>query len=200
MVHDLGRSGVPNTIWDKPGPLTFLEWGGCGYTPTTPNGYLPVPPWPASPRSPSLTERLDGSGYHRGLSGGAIGPSARLLAAADAYQAMSQVRAYRPVLSAEHAAAHAGGCPRSRLAGDAVEAVLHAAGQQTRRRPVAVAGLTVREVQVLSLLARGVSNRNVAKALSISEKTVGNHVSTSTPNRRVDPTRRHLVRPAARTP
>jgi DNA-binding NarL/FixJ family response regulator len=41
---------------------------------------------------------------------------------------------------------------------------------------VAVAGLTVREVQVLSLLARGVSNRNVAKSLSISEKTVGNHV------------------------
>ena len=26
LVHDLGRSGVPNTIWDKPGPLTFLEW------------------------------------------------------------------------------------------------------------------------------------------------------------------------------
>jgi DNA-binding NarL/FixJ family response regulator len=90
---------------------------------------------------------------------------------------MSQVRAYRPVLSAEHAAAVLRADVRAgRLAGDAVEAVLHAAGQQTRRRPVAVAGLTVREVQVLSLLARGVSNRNVAKSLSISEKTVGNHV------------------------
>jgi DNA-binding NarL/FixJ family response regulator len=90
---------------------------------------------------------------------------------------MSQTRAYRPVLSAEQAAAQLRADVRAgRLAGDAVEAVLHAAGQQTRRRPVAVAGLTVREVQVLSLLARGVSNRNVAKALSISEKTVGNHV------------------------
>jgi DNA-binding NarL/FixJ family response regulator len=90
---------------------------------------------------------------------------------------MSQVRAYRPVLSAEQAAAQLRADVRAgRLAGDAVEAVLQAAGQQTRRRPVAVAGLTVREVQVLSLLARGVSNRNVAKSLSISEKTVGNHV------------------------
>jgi HD-GYP domain-containing protein (c-di-GMP phosphodiesterase class II) len=56
LVHDLGRSGVPNTIWDKPGPLTFLEWERVRLHPTTPNGYLHgCPPWPASPRSPSLT-------------------------------------------------------------------------------------------------------------------------------------------------
>jgi DNA-binding CsgD family transcriptional regulator len=178
LVHDLGRSGVPNTIWDKPGPLTFLEWERVRLHPYYTERVLARVPALARVAAIAVAhhERLDGSGYHRGLSGGAIGPSARLLAAADAYQAMSQVRAYRPVLSAEHAAAQLRADVRAgRLAGDAVEAV-HAAGQQTRRRPVAVAGLTVREVQVLSLLARGVSNRNVAKSLSISEKTVGNHV------------------------
>jgi len=90
---------------------------------------------------------------------------------------MTQERAYRPALSADQAAAELRAEVRAgRLAGDAVEGVLHAAGQQTRRRPGAVAGLIVREVQVLSLLARGLSNRNIASSLGISAKTVGNHV------------------------
>jgi HD-GYP domain-containing protein (c-di-GMP phosphodiesterase class II) len=179
LVHDLGRSGVPNIIWDKPGPLTFLEWERVRLHPYYTERVLARVPALAHVAAIAVAhhERLDGSGYHRGLSGGAIGPSARLLAAADSYQAMNQPRAYRPALSAEHAAAQLRADVRAgRLAGDAVEAVLHAAGQPTRRRPDAVAGLTAREVQVLSLLARGASNRNIAKSLSISAKTVGNHV------------------------
>jgi HD-GYP domain-containing protein (c-di-GMP phosphodiesterase class II) len=179
LVHDLGRSGVPNTIWDKQGPLTFLEWERVRLHPYYTERVLARIPALSRVAGIAVThhERLDGSGYHRGLSGGAIGPSARLLAAADAYQAMTQERAYRPALSADQAAAELRAEVRAgRLAGDAVEAVLHAAGQQTRRRPGAVAGLTVREVQVLSLLARGVSNRNIASSLGISAKTVGNHV------------------------
>ena len=178
-MHDLGRSGVPNTIWDKPGPLTFLEWERVRLHPYYTERVLARVPALSRVAAIAIAhhERLDGSGYHRGLSGGAIGPSPRLLAAADAYQAMTQQRAYRPPFSADDAAANLRAEVRGgRLAGDAVEAVLHAAGQQTRRRPGAVAGLTVREVQVLSLLARGVSNRNIASSLSISAKTVGNHV------------------------
>jgi HD-GYP domain-containing protein (c-di-GMP phosphodiesterase class II) len=124
MVHDLGRSGVPNTIWDKPGPLTFLEWERVRLHPYYTERILARVPALARVAAIAVAhhERLDGSGYHRGLSGGAIGPSARLLAAADANQAMSQVRAYRPVVSAEHAAAVLRADVRAgRLAGDAVE-------------------------------------------------------------------------------
>jgi len=179
LIHDLGHSGVPNTIWDKPGPLTSSDWERARlhvyYTERV------LARVPALTRAAAIAvahhERLDGSGYHRGLSGGAIGPSARLLAAADSYQAMTQRRPHRPPLSGEQAAAELRAEVRSgRLAGDAVEAVLHAAGHRTRRRSTGAAGLTFREVQVLALLARGASNRDIARSLSISAKTAGNHV------------------------
>jgi hypothetical protein len=195
LVHDLGRSGVPNTIWDKPGPLTFLEWERVRLHPYYTERVLariPALAWVAA-IAVAHHEQLDGSGYHRGLSGGAIGPSARLLAAADAYQAMTQRRAHRPPLSAEHAASELRADVRAgRLAGDAVEAVLHAAGRHTRRRPTAAAGLTAREIQVLALLARGASNRSIASSLNISAKSVGTMWSTSIP--------RSALRPDPRPP
>jgi DNA-binding NarL/FixJ family response regulator len=63
-----------------------------------------------------------------------------------------------------------------RLDGDAVDAVLRAAGPRGRSRRATVAGLTPREVEVLRLLARGMSNKQIANELSISRKTAGNHV------------------------
>lgn len=179
LVHDLGRSGVPNTIWDKPGPLTSTQWERARlhvyYTERV------LARVPALARAAAIAaahhERLDGSGYHRGLSGGAIGPGARVLAAADAYQAMTQPRPHRPPLPEKQAASELRADVRSgHLAGDAVDAVLHAAGHPAPRRRTAAAGLTSREVEVLGLLARGASNRDVAKRLGISVKTVGNHV------------------------
>ena len=58
----------------------------------------------------------------------------------------------------------------------AVEAILGAAGHRVLRRREGPAGLTVREVEVLTLLARGLSNKEIAKQLVISPKTAGNHI------------------------
>ena len=56
------------------------------------------------------------------------------------------------------------------------QAVLHAAGQPAQRPNLRPGGLTPREIEVLCLVARGASNREIAKSLVISEKTARNHV------------------------
>jgi HD-GYP domain-containing protein (c-di-GMP phosphodiesterase class II) len=122
-------------------------------------------------------ERLDGSGYPRGLSGGAISRPGRVLWAADAYASMREPRQHRPARSAEAAAAEMRAQVRAgRLDGAAVNAVLATAGHRLPRRREAVAVLTAREVEVLVLLARSLSNKQIAGRLVITPKTAGNHV------------------------
>jgi DNA-binding NarL/FixJ family response regulator len=123
-------------------------------------------------------ERMDGSGYHRGVGGTMLSTPARLLAAADAYHAMIQPRPHRSAMTDSDAARElrrdAG---EGRLDPVAVDAVLGAAGHAAgRSRAGGPAGLTARESDVLALLAQGLPNKGIARDLGISPKTVGNHV------------------------
>jgi len=179
LVHDLGRAGVPNSIWDKPRTLTDLEWERVRLHPYYTERMLARPA--SLNRLGAIAalhhERLDGSGYHRGLPAASLTPAARILAAADVYHAIAEPRPHRPGRSAEEAAVEVRAEVKAgRLDIEAVEVVLGAAGHRVRRRRTHPGGLTAREVEVLIHLARGASNRDIARALHISQKTVGNHI------------------------
>jgi len=179
LVHGFGRMGVSNSIWDKVAPLGAGEWERVRMHPYLTERILSQSAAlaPLSPVAVAYLERLDGSGYPRGLSGAAISRPARILAAADAYQAMREPRPHRPARTPEDAAANLRAeAAAGRLDANVVEAVLVVAGHRMPRRRDASVGLTVREVEVLRLLTIGLSNKQIARRLAISPKTAGNHI------------------------
>jgi HD-GYP domain-containing protein (c-di-GMP phosphodiesterase class II) len=179
LVHDLGRLGVSNAIWDKRGPLGAGEWERVRLHPYLTGRILHASPslHPLGQIAGAHAERVDGSGYPNGLAGSALSRSARIVACADAYQAMCEPRPHRAALTAvEAAAALAAEVRAGRLDAAAADAVLGAAGHRVASRREGPAGLTPREIEVLRLLAQGLSNREIALALVISPKTAGNHV------------------------
>jgi HD-GYP domain-containing protein (c-di-GMP phosphodiesterase class II) len=179
LVHGFGRLGVSNSIWDKPGPLGAGEWERVRLQPYLTERILRQAPSLASygGLAAQLRERLDGSGYPRGLSGGAVAMTARVLGAADVYQSMCEPRPHRPRRSPHDAALELREEVRAgRLDGDATEAVLATAGHRVARRRELPAGLTPREAEVLRLLARGLSSRDIAARLTIAPKTARNHI------------------------
>ena len=179
LIHDLGRLGISNAIWDKPGPLTAAEREHVRLHPYLTERMLAGIDALAASREVAGRhhERLDGSGYPRGLSGAALRPLDRLLAAADTLHAKGEPRAYREALTLDQAAAELAAEVRAgRLDGEAVAAVLAVAGRPAPARRSWPRGLTAREVEVLGLLARGESNKQIAGRLTVAPKTVANHV------------------------
>ncbi|HET6748526.1 MAG TPA: HD domain-containing phosphohydrolase [Actinomycetes bacterium] len=181
LVHDLGRVAVPVRVWQKAAPLTPDDWERVRLHAYHAERVLTRSPFLAAlaPVAGFHHERLDGSGYHRGTAAAEIAPPARLLAAADAYHAMTEPRPHRAALPPGQAAEALGReAGAGRLDPDAVTAVLDAAGQRVPRigRP---AGLTEREAEVVALLARGLQTKQVARRLRISAKTADHHIQNA---------------------
>jgi HD-GYP domain-containing protein (c-di-GMP phosphodiesterase class II) len=183
LVHDVGQVGIPSGIWDRPGPLSAEQWERVRLHPYLSERVLRRCTLlaPFAELAARHHERADGSGYHRGVAGDQLDLGSRVLAAADAYHSMTEVRPHRPALSQAAAASELlDEAAAGRFGRREVDAVLDAAGQSVRPTTVArathPAGLTDREVEVLRLIARGRANKPVAAPLGISPKTVGHHV------------------------
>jgi len=179
FVHDLGRLGISNGIWDKPGQLTAAESERVRLHPYLTERILALSAdlAPLAALAVEHHERLDGSGYPRGLTGNAITLPSRILAVADAYRTRVEPRPHRPACPPGDVAVQLRHAARAgRLDGVAVESVLGAAGQRARRHPQLPAGLTPREVEVLKLMALGLKHSEIAERLVISHRTARHHV------------------------
>ena len=180
LLHDVGRVAISNAVWEKPGALTSGEWEQVRLHPYHSERILSCTAVlrPMATLAGMHHERMDGSGYHRGCTAAQIPLPARVLAAADAMQAMTQTRPHRGAFTLDEAAERLEDEARAgRLDPDAVRAVVEAAGGSARRtadlRP---AGLSEREVEVLQLIAQGLTNREIAQRLYISPRTAEHHV------------------------
>ena len=180
LVHDIGRVGVENGVWDKAASLSTVEWEKVRLHPYLTQRILARCRVlaPLGELAASHHERLDGSGYHRQLSADHLSLGARLLAAADALVALTSSRPHREAMNLEDANRVLDGeAAAGRLDGRAVAYVLTAAtGQGAPPRVSNPGGMTDREVEVLRLLAAGHTNREMGETLFISPKTVGRHV------------------------
>jgi response regulator RpfG family c-di-GMP phosphodiesterase/DNA-binding CsgD family transcriptional regulator len=182
QVHDLGMVSVPNRVWIKRGPLNPAEWERVRLHAYHTERILSF----AAPlRAPAAIaglhhERLDGSGYHRGLHANAVPLAARVLAVAEVYQSMSEERAWRPARTREEARRQLRDAVEAHsLDARAVESVLLAAGQPRtagRSNRAWPSGLTDREVEVLRAITRGLANKQIARELFVSQATVHTHV------------------------
>lgn len=179
-LHDLGRVSVPNGVWEKPGALNAPERDRVEGHARHGERILA--------RSPALAdvaalvgrhhERVDGSGYPRGAQGGALDAAAKVLAAADVMQALGSERPWRPAHPADEVARRMREeVTAGRLDAEAVRAVMRAGGlRDDRVRAAYPMGLSEREVEVLRLLARGMTNPAIGRKLFISPRTVQQHV------------------------
>lgn len=178
-LHDVGIIGVSSTVWTDPRSWSLGQRERSRTHPYLTERMLARAPalQPIGQCAALHHERLDGSGYPKGLAAAALPIGARILAAADVYAALRQDRPHRPAVDAAMAEqVLRKEVTAGRIDGDAVNAVLAAAGHRVRRRAGLPGGLTAREVDVVVQLARGRSNPEIAGALGVSRRTVASHL------------------------
>lgn len=183
LVHELGITAVPNSIWDKASSLTRAEHDRVELHAMVTEQMLRRSPAlrRLNPVAAAHHERVDGSGYHRSLAADGLDPAAHILAATDVYVGLTSDRADRPGVAPEDAATELLALARAgMLDRPATNAVLEAAGHSDRfiepeQRPQP-GGLSDREAEVLRLAARGLTTKAIADELFISPKTADHHI------------------------
>ena len=142
MLHDVGKVGVPDSILNKPAPLTEEEYRIIKRHPELGAQILEHPSladvrkWVAAHH-----ERPDGRGYPRGLSGEQLPLEARIVAVADAYEAMTTDRAYRRSLGPDAARAELQRCSGSQFDAAVVKALLTVLEREADEAEAVLAGL-----------------------------------------------------------
>lgn len=178
-LHDLGIVAIPNGVWESAGPLGVGAWEAVRLHAYHGERILVRCAALAdlAPLVGAHHERLDGGGYHRGSSAGAVGRLPRLLAAADVRAALERPRPHRAALPFDEAVRTLRAlAQQGSLCASAVEAVLSGSDAPRAHRERHPTGLTPREIEVVAQLARGATNKEIAAALRISPRTVQHHL------------------------
>ena len=139
QLHDIGKAAVPDSVLEKPGPLDADEWTLLRQHTTVGERILAAAPAlaPAAALVRASHERVDGDGYPDGLVGAAIPLGARIIAACDAYDAMTTDRCYQPAVAADAAIAELERCAGGQFDPAVVSALcaVLAAGAADQRAP-----------------------------------------------------------------
>ncbi|MBI2965194.1 MAG: HD domain-containing protein [Chloroflexi bacterium] len=185
LTHDIGIVAVPSFVLNKPDDQrTSVEREEVRLHAYHSQRILSKVPAlePASQLVAAHHERIDGSGYHRGLSGFQIPLGARIIAVADRFDELCHDTPEGPAVDADAAVNAIRQEAGTRFAPEAVDALVASLGgleqapRQKARRQERPAGLTEREVEVLRLAAGGMNRKQMAKVLFLSEGTVRSHL------------------------
>lgn len=181
LIHGIGRAAVPNAVWERGSRPDAADWEKIRLAPYwTGRVAAQVPGWRSEAALASCVyERLDGSGYFRGLEADALGMPQRLLGAAAAYAALCMARPWRASHSATEAARILGEeAMAGRFDAGAVGFVLAAAGGAAPVPASRRGLLSEREAEVLRRISLGESNKEAARELRISPSTVRTHMES----------------------
>lgn len=182
LLHGIGRVALPNKLWNMEDRLKAADWERVRLAPYwTSRAARQIGSLTAETTLASYAyERLDGSGYFRGLDADAITMPQRTLAAAVACVALRSPRPWRPAHQAGAAdAILRQEAARGALDSAAVDAVLAAANSEqlpTTAKPTGL--LSERETDVLRRISLGESNKEAARSLALSPSTVRTHVES----------------------
>lgn len=179
-LRDIGKAAISNAILEKPAALTETDWEQVRLHAYQTERVLARSAALAAEARLAGThhEREDGRGYHRGADSSSLPMAARVVSATDALVAMTQPRPHRAAMLLDEACAElTEGARSGRFHPDATVAVTAAAhGATSKVRRSSPAGLSERQVEVLRLLAAGLTNREIAHRLIVSPRTAEHHV------------------------